>query len=338
MTLNRDDVSVLWIEVGRKIPRYARRNIDLTSKMHPTLRQVLISEKTLKIEGVTCLESKKVPQSEFTKEFNLITKDWKFKQTYFWQGTTSRFFYLYDAMKELKLENVVHLETDCVLLEPNAFKDVRNEVHYKLAYPLQAEGIGCASILFIRTHQDLEEFLEFILSNWRRPDVDDMVLLGEFSTRRNVLILPTQIYGKESRSEFLFDAQSVGKYFLGTDARNGRLPFARRGLGDGRKGSMTNDLFRKDLQWRTTLDGRKLQVSVVGADRSFKYANIHIHSKFISRYINVMRWVFRISFTSKRKILWKIGLFDFAVLLERSASFSARRILRKKNFNEKNYR
>jgi hypothetical protein len=165
-----------------------------------------------------------------------------------------------------------------------------------------------------------------------------MVLLGEFSTRRNVLELPTQIYGTGSRNEYLFDAQSVGKYFLGTDARNCRLPFARRGLGDGRKGSMTSDLSRNDLQWRTTVNGTKLEVSVDGSGRSFKYANLHIHSKFISRYFNIMRWTFRLSFTRKRKILWKMGLFDFTVLLERSVSFVARRILRRKNFNEKNYR
>ena len=338
MRANRDDVSVLWIEVGRKLPRYARRNIDLTSKMHPELRQVLVSEKSLKIEGVTCLESKNVPPSEFTKKFNSITKEWNFKQLYFWQGTTLRFFYLHDVMKELKLENVVHLETDCVLLEPIAFRDVMNQDQYSLAYPLQAEGIGCASILYVRTYHDLEEFLEYIIANWRRPDVDDMVLLGEFSTRRNVLQLPTQIHGTETSNEYLFDAQSIGKYFLGTDARNSRLPFARRGLGDGRKGSMTSDLSRKDVQWRTAVIGPKLEVSVDGSERTFKYANIHIHSKFISRHIKIMRWRFRMSFTCKRNILWKIGIFDFTVLLERSVSFIARRILRKKNFHEKNYR
>ena len=114
------------------------------------------------------------------------------KQQYFWLGTTSRFFHLYDAMKFYELENVLHLETDSVLLDEKPIRDFfQEENNYDLAYPLQAIGIGCASILLVRNHESLSKFLDFVLSNWTRNGVDDMTLLGEFSTRKEVLVLPT---------------------------------------------------------------------------------------------------------------------------------------------------
>jgi hypothetical protein len=82
-----------------------------------------------------------------------------------------------------------------------------------MAYPLQATEVGCASILLLRK-------------------------LGLFGQDREVAILPSSGPHKD-----LFDPQTYGRFLFGTDARNMRWPFSRRGIVDHRLGAVNpNDL------------------------------------------------------------------------------------------------
>ena len=243
------------------------------------------------------------------------------------------FFYLYDAMRTNQLNNVIHLETDCILLQPKAISNLISDTRVDFAFPLQANGIGCASILYARNPEILQKFLHHILNNWNRDDVDDMVLLGEFSQEIGVNVLPTQMENLGPSSGFIFDAQSIGKYFMGTDARNCRIPFSFRGELDSRKGSITNLLKQGSLRFKSTLGKETIEIRVTGS--SIKLANIHIHSKAISPYIFFMNMKIRIGFGFKTPVIWKLGHFDKYVFLERLVSFWARRLRRNKNFLER---
>lgn len=332
------ELRIVWVEVGRKFPRYARNNVCLTSKLHPGVEQILISDRVLSSNFASCLNLRDIPKSNFTEHFNLLAKEWSYGQTYFWHGTTSRFFHLYDAMKHLKLENVVHLESDCVLLDSESLTNLISRNQFDIAFPLQANGLGCASIFFLRNHQAIEKFLEYTLDNWERKDINDMNLLGEYSKKAEMYILPTQLSLGTEPLEYLFDAGSVGKYFLGTEARNLRFPFSKRGTGDALEGSITEDLGRTDLDWQINNEKKKLNLRVVGPGLNAKYVNLHIHSKLISRHIRLMYLTFYIGFRMKKSLFWRIGFLDFSVVVERIVSFFWRRIMRKKDYDDRSFR
>ena len=323
----------MWVEVGRPIPRYAKNNFKLTSKLYSNITQYLVSDSRASSDNQIVIDISKMERSEETRQFEEMKKVWPHKQEYFWHGTTARFFYLYDAMRTNQLKNVIHLETDCILLQPDAVSKLISDARVDLAFPLQANGIGCASILYIRNPEILQRFLHHILNNWNRDNVDDMVLLGEFSRETGVRVLPTQIENLDSSSGFIFDAQSIGKYFIGTDARNCRVPFSFRGELDFREGSIANLLKQGSLRFKSTLGKELIEIWV--KDSRIKLANIHIHSKAITPYVFLMSMKLRIGFGIKTPIIWKLGHFDKYVFLERSVSFWARRIRRDKNFKER---
>jgi len=326
----------MWVEVGRPMPRYAKNNFKLMSKLHSNITQYLITDYRAPIADQIIIDISKMEKSEETRRFEEIKKVWPHKQEYFWHGTTARFFYLYDAMRTNQLKHIIHLETDCILLQPDAMSNLISDTRVDFAFPLQAYGIGCASILYIRNPEILQSFLHHILNNWNRDNVDDMVLLGEFSRETGVKVLPTQIEDLDSSSGYIFDAQSIGKYFIGTDARNFRIPFSFRGELDFREGSITNLLKQGSMSFKSTLGIRSIEIRL--KDSSIKLANIHIHSKSMSPFIFIMNIKMRIGFGFKTPIFWKLGHFDKHVFLERLVSFWARRLRREKNFTERTLR
>jgi hypothetical protein len=303
------------------------------SKLHPSITQYLITDSRTPFDNQIIFDISKMERSEETRRFEEMKKVWPHKQEYFWHGTTARFFYLYDAMRTNQLKNIIHLETDCILLQPDAISNLISDIEVDFAFPLQANGIGCASILFVRNPEILKNFLHHIITNWNRDDVDDMVLLGEFSQEIGVKVLPTQIEDLDSSSGFIFDAQSIGKYFMGTDARNCRIPFSFRGELDFRAGSITNLLKQGTMRFKSTLGKESIEIWV--QESSIRLANIHIHSKSISPYIFLMNMKIGIGFGFKTPVIWKLGHFDKYVFLERLVSFWARRWRRDKNFSER---
>jgi len=326
-------LKIMWVEVGRPVPRYAKNNFKLTSKLHFNIEQYLVTDSRASLNNQIVIDISKIEKSEETRRFEEMRKVWPYKQEYFWHGTTARFFYLYDAMRTNQLNNVIHLETDCILLQPDAISKLISDTRVDCAFPLQANGIGCASILYVRNPEILQKFLHHILNNWNRDDVDDMVLLGEFSQEIGVNVLPTQIENLGYSSEFIFDAQSIGKYFMGTDARNCRLPFSMRGELDFREGSITNLLKQGSLRFKSTCGKESIEIWV--KDSKIKLANIHIHSKAISPYVFLMNMKLRVGFGIKTPIVWRLGHFDKYVFLERLVSFLARRLGKDKNFRER---
>lgn len=329
-------LKIMWVEVGRPIPRYAKNNFKLMSKLHSNITQYLITDSRAPMASQIIIDISKIERSEETRRFEEMKKVWPHKQEYFWHGTTARFFYLYDAMRTNQLKNVIHLETDCILLQPDAMFNLISDTRVDFAFPLQANGIGCASILYARNPEILQRFLHHILNNWNRDNVDDMVLLGEFSREIGVKVLPTQIENLDSSPGFIFDAGSIGKYFIGTDARNRRVPFSARGELDFREGSITNLLKQDNLRFESTLKKESIEIRI--RKSRIMLANIHIHSKAISSYVFLMNIKFRIGFGIKLPIFWKLGHFDKNVFLERLVSFWARRIRRQKNVKERIFR
>lgn len=326
--------NVAWVEVGRPIGKYARNNMMLMRRMFPGLKQYLISDSMISLDWLEVIDVKTVPYSEKTKQFLELKKAWPHEQHYFWLGTTRRFFHLYDVMKYHGIQNVLHLETDSVLLTDAPIHDFFQEVNdFELAYPLQASGIGCASIFLIKSHEGLAKFLDFVIANWTQEGADDMTLLGEFSFRHQVCVLPS--WPEKGKVENFYDAQSIGKYFLGTDARNCRLPFSMRGIIDKRNGSVFTKLLDSKNRWLIQRKDGLISVKLE-TDATFnKLVNVHVHSKHIPKHPISFYFLLILGFGAKIPIFWRVGLFDRYVFAERVLSFIARKLFRRKDFQEK---
>lgn len=331
------DLTIVWVEMGRKLPNYARNNFRLLRRTHPQLRQILFTDNEVDSLDIEVVSRYSIPKSDFTVEFERKRKNWPFKQEYFWQGTTSRFFHIHDLVLSLDIQSLLHLETDSVLLDPSPFASIKGEKDISLAYPLQADGIGCASILWARDANSLRPFLEFVLENWDKEQCDDMSLLGKYSNSQGVLQLPT--WTDSNRFEgHLFDAQSVGRYFLGTDARNMRTPFSHRGIKDYRRGSITEYLESSSCSWSIDIEEKRISVKGSYAGTKFQMVNLHIHSKFIPSSVAGMTRFLKKSFGSSRGAGWRLGKFDRNVFRERFYSFAKRRILQSQEDTEKIFR
>jgi len=330
-------LTLVYIEVGRHVPKYALRNFRLTKKIHKSLSQIVFTDANKEIDFVKTIHREQIPRSDKSKNFDLLRKEWPHKQEIFWLETTKRFFHLYDLMLHLNLRNVVHLESDSILLEQKPlFEFFNNMDTQSMAYPLQASDLGCASILLLKSFEVLGEFLDHILDKWLQDMATDMTLLASFSHNERVMILPT--WPKEVDSKFFYDAGSIGQYFQGSDARNYRFPFSRRGRQDERLGTIYKNLSEDNYSWNVIKKKNRLSIELILDGGKSHLVNIHMHSKQICSSLIVMSIILRIGFNTKRSFIWRLGFFDITVSIERLVSFWRRRILRKNHFTHINLR
>ena len=334
---HNDTFSAVWVEVGRPIGKYAKNNMKLMVEMFPNLKQYLVSDRAISLDFVEIIDTKTVPTSERTKQFLEQKKIWPHKQQYFWLGTTSRFFHLYDAMKFHGLQNVLHLETDSVLLAETPIQDFfKRDGNFELAFPLQSSDLGCASIMLIRSAKSLEKFLDHILKNWSRSEANDMTLLGEYSVSQEVKILSTWPSGE--KEEYFYDAGTIGRFFLGSDSRNFRFPFSIRGIVEDRQGSIVKRLEKECYKWKVKRKDSTLLVELEYQEVRSSLVNIHIHSKSVPRSLRILTLLLRLGFGPRIPVVWKIGIFDKVVFAERLVSFIQRRLLRNEDFQDKSLR
>lgn len=308
---------VVWVDFGRGIPKYLLNNIYFHQERFPNLNQVLVSdndqEPTVDSPSglVSYVNYKHLPVSQFTKEFTRINsyREKKFKQASFWELTTKRFFFLYDYMISRNLPQALHLESDVVLLNMSRLQYVLSEAEFGLAYPLQEKDRGVASLFYVSNISTFEEFLVFVLENWKELDINDMDLLGEFSRRDDVFV-PNSLPGQE----LIVDPGAYGPFFLGGDARNNRFPTSRRGAWS-----------RISQDWILRLEECKIEKSdngdVIIVDKSgFRSVllNLHIHSKKVP--YSSKELFKRLKSTRKSSCLWELGYLDRTVVLERLLS------------------
>jgi hypothetical protein len=315
-------IPLVWIEVGRKLPPYLIANMRLHQELLPSCQQVLLTDQTptkrlnsgLKSLGVSTIKIDS-PNDYFSKKIRRSTS-----QLEFWINTTYRFIVLEEFMKNKKVGQVIHQESDNVILERDSLDQLFETPGWGLAYPLQAKEIGCASIFLVKELTSLIEFNTFVKNSWEKVDQDDMKLLGEFSARENVKILPSI-----PEFDYIFDAQIYGRYLLGTDARNNRNPFSRRGISDSRVGSI--DPAREGITFE--LSKERTTLLVFRNSKVSKLVNIHIHSKRIPPSRAALNRMISHDIKSMGTRTWVIGRIDFRVFSERLISWTLRRILKK---------
>lgn len=313
---------LVWVEIGRKIPRYLKANIRLHHQMYPSREQILITDKPAPISVRKVCKVIVIDNLDIETQRLLMVSSMRrtTKQIDFWINTSRRFFYLHEFMVKSGTKKLIHSESDNVILQLEVIDNYFKQNDWGVAYSLQADEIGCASILMVNGEKTLEEFNRHIVDSWREIDQDDMKLLGTFSKHPKVRLLP--VLGKE---DFLFDAGTYGRFLLGTEARNLRLPFSRRGLIDSKKGAI--DVWKEKLKFSFDKSQKKILIS--SKFQVSQLVNIHIHSKRIPKNSKKFWSIIRKDIKNIGRKKWFFGHLDFGVLLERLVSWFTRRIMRK---------
>jgi hypothetical protein len=226
-------------------------------------------------------------------------------------------------MKSQNLDKIIHLESDCVLLDDSEIQNEFKINNWGMRFPKQHAKYGCASLLLINKANVFDSFLKYILENWERGEITDMDLLGEFvDLKKGAEYLPS---ADLLNSSSIYDGVSIGRYFLGSDARNCRLPFSGRGLKDDAEGALKIVSPKIELSSGNTIIYR----DTYSPDLELK--SIHIHSKRIPKNYRLLVKMILNDSKSKRSKVWRLGAFDNLVFLERLISFIYRRILLNKS-------
>ena len=323
-------VPIVFVECGRKPSRYLINNLSILRQKFPERSVVLIlSEKylrRLKHLTVEIITEESLPVNKLLFEFEAIQKKWSGLQKSYWTNTTKRFFILNRYMESKNLESIIHLESDCVLLNDTWINQEFENFNWGLKFPKQHNLKGCASVLLINKRSVLNNFLSFILSNWGKTDITDMELLAQFvNLDSNAKFLPSGD-NLDKESKHIYDAVSIGKYFMGTDARNQRFPFSTRGIREVMPGALSIE------SPSISINSKAVLIYQEKGDVSYELNNLHVHSKRIPRsYSTLEKRVLKESNKKKGKI-WKLGAFDHLVFTERLISFFVRRILLRSNF------
>jgi hypothetical protein len=320
---------LVFVETGRKPSKYLLNNLRIHGKLFPDRKIVLIVSAQYKNyvdnPDIEIISEESLPLSSLLSEFEGLNKQWTGLQKNYWSNTTKRFFILDRYMQSQNMEKLIHLESDCILLDDSEIQNEFNKDNWGLRYPKQHTKYGCASLLLINKADVFESFLKYVLENWERGEITDMDLLGEFvDLRTGGEYLPSADL-LTTASKSIYDAGSIGRYFLGSDARNCRLPFSGRGLKDNAEGAL------KILSPKIILNAENKLIYKDTYIPDLELKSIHIHSKRIpNKYRSLVKMITKDS-NSNNSRFWTLGAFDYLVFLERLISFIYRRFLMNKS-------
>lgn len=336
----RANQQILFVEIGRKLPKFARNNLQYLRKHFPELHIVLLTDYEYKQSGIEVINTESLEEVSLINEFKNLQKDWGSRlQTRYWNLTTERFFWIYHYMTQMRIQSLIHIESDVVILDPFALDDLI-ENSSGLAYSLQNSKMGCAGVFAVNDSFQLKEFLDFVIQNWSIEHQTDQTLLAKwailnpnkvqiFNPIPSLPISNSHAQGKIGN--YLVDPGDFGIYLFGNDARNNHLPISKLGV----------DINAQEFQEikRVLVDFRlekKDGVFSLSLERDFiklRLITLHFHSKRVPKTISHLR--FHLTF---RKIAFHIKLknnsmdsfyfyfsTDFRVLIERLLSKIGRR-------------
>jgi len=343
------DRPIVFVEVGRKIPSFAKNNIRFLRSTFPQLKIILITDQCSRFDGVQVCNTKELENDDLVRQFKSKEKVWgdRLQQDY-WRLTTERFFWLNAFIRLKDFDSIIHLESDVLLLNPLALNRMIDP-KFGLSYSLQNASHGCAGVFVVSKKESLLAFLIFVLKNWLRFQINDQILLAEWisSSGQNIQIfdpIPKNFNFEKAPTQeqkiSLVDPGDFGIYLFGNDARNNRLPFSRLG-------SILNpDEFQAFQQYilncNILLFNREISLHFSSKVHTYEIIAIHLHSKRVPKSLRSLKRQLRMRkylLNSRRHrrnqvSFYSIFLFDFRVTLERLISYLYQRKLLKNHWKD----
>ena len=312
------DIPLVWVEADRPPAKYFLNSLSIHDELFPKQpKYVITNEKfhsNYKNEKVKLIGLESLKKNILTLNFEAINKKWnnKTKQLTYWSNTMKRFFILYDFAKSLQLEKLLHLEGDCILLNNSTLQPYFLDVNQNIYFAKMANGLGNGSIFLVNGNSHLKKFLSFSVSQWEEYDVNDIEILGRYALEnkhRNYLPSGDLI----RHGDTIFDACHIGQFFLGSDARNSRLPTSRRGYVDPRLGAF------KPIHWKLDTKSTESLIRIYDYKLKQQYilGSIHIHSKRIPSNSRKLFKRIQKDIDSHQNYFWRLGVLDWGVIYER---------------------
>ena len=310
-------IPFVWTEVGRKPGKYVLNSIAIHKEQFPNNPRFLIMSKGYyrkKIDDYcTIIFEEDLIQSGNSQEFNRLKTNWSYKQMSYWTNTTKRFFIIENFMKNFSYEKIIHLESDCILLNIAYIEDLFTYSDWGIKYAKQDDYLGCASIFLVNKLICLQNFNSYIVDNWEKRDITDMVLLKSYLNENSDASYLSS--GTKIDSKIVYDAGTIGRYYLGGESRNNRFPVSTRGLLPRTTG------FFDPSPFGAIKSGSKIfLVNIENPHTKLELGCLHVHSKRIPKSYNKMIQRLVKDSNSKRGILWKFGMPDMTVVAERLVS------------------
>jgi hypothetical protein len=338
---------IVLVELGRHIPKFVKNNLKYLARSFPQNHIFLLTDQNLKGDNFQVIHTSELENSDGLKKFDYLQKKFNSNlQRNYWISTTRRFFYLEMLMTQLETNELVHIESDVLILDSRALLQEASQ-QFELAYSMQSKELGCAGIFIVKSTRHLRDFLKFTNDNWSFADTTDMTLLANWralprnSGKVRVLNpIPNQLISEiELLGDALnFDPGDFGIYFFGNDARHNRWPIRK-------KRQITNPGSFSMLQLKKYKIQGKLRKNKEGylclelkANNRLVFLNtIHMHSKSMPTSILQLRIMITLRnlshrFISASYIVLPFPSIDYRVLGERALSFFARKRLFPKKY------
>jgi len=233
-------VSIVYL--GDSIPKYLYLNLQYLKITFPDQHFVFISDSDDSIKKISKLgiATWKFLDLEETihKYRSHLEHDWSFRSN-FWFNTLARYFAINAYMLENPDNKHLHLEADNFLFPNFPFRHFE-ETEENLAFPMESENMGVASVLFIPDLNALSTLIKSSIDEIADNSfATDMTILGKIANDHNFVttklrVLPVELsqilntrdkqslFTTNSNLEGIFDAITHGQYLLGIDPRNSR--------------------------------------------------------------------------------------------------------------------
>lgn len=203
----------------------------------------------------------------------------------FWVHTSSRFFYIYEAMKKYNIDNVIHLEND-VLIYYNCDVLV-NILDNKYIYiPFDTFKRNIASIMYIPNYNIFKNILDKYDKN--NDDMHNFSLIMRNTNLINnfPIFIENKLENDEyqfvtknfNKFEFIFDAAAIGQYLGGVDRRNNP---------NNTIGFINETCIIKYNSYKFEfLDKENIKKPFINVnDKFIPIFNLHIHSKDLEKFV-----------------------------------------------------
>jgi len=285
----KDEVPIVLVHLGSRLPNVLKANLKYLKGFGRPI--YLITDNKSIEKRFTNTEVRTYYYEQTLREFTSIelntTHNLRFRDG-FWAKAIIRLIALESFMKYSNCKSLIHLESDIWISQHFPFELLQSQ-NEKISFPLESVGHGIPSVIYVPNVKSIENLVNFVRESiYEDSSATDMSILynyavkfrqevnllktipmmGDFSRSEHANEFVSQITCK-SESEGIFDALSIGMYFMGEDPRNNK---GRRQLFIEKSGSFLN-LENSFLSFK----GDRLLISKRGFEA--EVYSIHVHSK-----------------------------------------------------------
>ena len=281
-------------------PLYLLTDSNAYRSLYECKQEFFLEQQVLLING------DQLPQTQQHKEFKkLIQVDFSVSDAYLFY-TLQRFFYLFDFIKDRKLQEVIHLENDTMLyVDIEELMPFFKQAQIQLATPFLSKVAAVPCFVFIKDERSLSYYIDHVIDaskSYRGPKpyvgISDMKTLASFYKEFGdsyITPLPTLMsaysrYHPKRKSHFaqdnatpldflsqkeeffpgfIFDAAALGVFANGNDRKN--VP-NKNGPGTIHFRSLFDPHYFSFF-WRQDLPYLSFK------EQEYRIINMHVHSK-----------------------------------------------------------